>query len=228
LSEGQQNPLCARKSLVSYFWITTFSVFAAQYAANNLKIIIDNYGIRTGLTYMAVPFVFFLTLIRFSIGNILHIRSLENKGYSPYVWLGDFVVIFLESTVFLLLGIYTWGNDLRFLKLLAILCFIDAFWVLAMVTEYFLKKRPEPIPWAWGLLNIAGGLYLVATVYANLPMPFTSTASYGIFVAWFLISCFIDVILIDHYKLLHKLDSDVETVQKPQPRQTKLGNQQKV
>jgi hypothetical protein len=216
LSEEQQNPFCPRKSLVSYFWITTFSVFAAQYAANNLKNIIDTYGIRTGITYMAVPFVFFLTLIRFSIGNILHIRGLEKKGLSPYIWLGDFTVIFLESIIFLLLGIYSWGNDIRFLKLLMILCFIDALWIITMIPLYLKKKRPEPLPWAWALLNIVGGIYLVATIYAGLPVPFTNAASYGVFVLWFLISFICDVVLIDHYRLLHRFDSDIESVQQPQ------------
>jgi hypothetical protein len=221
LSEEQRNLFCARKSLVSYFWITTFSVFAAQYAANNLKTVIDSYGIRVGITYLALPFVFFLTLIRFSIGNILHIRSLEKKGISPYIWLSDFIVIFLESILFLLLGIYTWGNDLRFLKLLMILCFIDAFWIFTMTPQYIKKQRPEPLPWAWGILNITGGIYLVATIYTSLPIPFTNTASYGLFVLWFLSSFVIDVFLIDHYKLLHKLDSDVESIQTNRDNRTK-------
>lgn len=215
MSEDQQNLFCPRKSLVSYFWITTFSVFAAQYAADSLRKIIDIYGIRVGITYMAVPFVFYLTLIRFSIGNILHIRGLEKKGLSPRIWLCDFIVIFLECIIFLLLGIYSWGNDLRFLKLLMILCFIDAIWIFSMIPHYLKKKRPEPLPWAWGLLNIAGGIYLVATIYADLPIPFFSDTGYGIFVLWFFVSFVVDVVLIDHYRLLHRLDSDAEIVKKP-------------
>ena len=221
MSEHQLNPPCPRKSLVSYFWITTFSVFAAQYAADGLRKIIDIYGIRVGIGHMAIPFVFYLTLIRFSIGNILHIRGLEKKGLSPLIWLSDFSVIFLESIIFLLLGIYSWGNDLRFLRLLMILCFVDVVWILTMIPTYLKKKRPEPLPWAWGLLNVVGGIYLVATIYADLPVPFSSDIGYGVFVLWFFASFIIDVILIDHYRLLHALDSDLEIVKQPDKRKSR-------
>jgi len=39
--------------------------------------------------------------------------------------------------------------------------------------------------------------YLVATVYANLLVPFTSTLAYGLFVLLFSASFIIDVVLID-------------------------------
>jgi hypothetical protein len=197
---------CPRKSIVSYFWITTFAVFAAQYAADNVIKIINAYGIRGGLSYLGVPFIFYVTLLRFSIGNILHIRQLEKKGLSPYIWLYDFSVIFLESLIFLFLGACTWGNDIRFLKLLLILCFVDVFWIMSMIPHYVKKKRPEPLPWAWGLLNIAGAAYLAATIWCDLPIPLTGPYGHAFFVLWFLSSAIIDIILIDHYKLLKALD----------------------
>lgn len=133
-------------------------------------------------------------------------------------------MIFFESIAFLLLGIYTWGNDVRFLKLLMILCFVDAFWIFAMLPHYLKKQRPEPLPWAWGILNLAGGVYLVATIYAGLPISFASTASYAILVLWFFASFILDVVLIDHYRPLHKLDSEDENTKINLPKQTKLTN----
>ncbi|MDH5375212.1 MAG: hypothetical protein OEZ21_08385 [Candidatus Bathyarchaeota archaeon] len=75
-----------------------------------------------------------------------------------------------------------------------------------MIPYYVKKKRPEPLPWAWGLLNIAGAAYLAATIWCDLPV--SSTNQYGepIFVIWFLASFILDVILIDHYRLLHASD----------------------
>ena len=198
--------LCPRKSIVSYFWITTFSVFAAKYAADNIRIIVDQYGIRGSIPHLAIPFVFYLVLIRFSVGNILHIRSLEKKGLSPYIWFYDFLVIFLESSLFLMLGMYTLGYDVRFLKFLLILCFVDVFWVVTMMPHYIKKKRPEPLPWAWALINIVSAAYLGATIWCDLPTAFTSQYGQPVLVIWFFATFIIDVILIDHYGLLHALD----------------------
>jgi len=208
---GNDTPtsICSRKSVISYFWITTFAVFAANYGADNIRLIIDLHGIRGAVPYIAVPFVFFITLLRFSIGNILHIRNLEKKEVSSFVWLFDSVVIFFESLFFLLLGMYSWGNDLRFLKLLMVLCFLDALWVVTMISQYMngkLPERPKPLPWVWCLLNILSGLYLIATIWYDLPYPFPSDNGYIVFVLWFLVSAIIDVMLIDHYKLLRHLD----------------------
>lgn len=82
---SEPSPLCPRKSLISYFWITTFAVFAADYGVDNIKLIIDSHGFRGSIPYLVVPFIFFTTLLRFSIGNILHIHSLEKKGLSPKI-----------------------------------------------------------------------------------------------------------------------------------------------
>jgi len=49
---------------------------------------------------------------------------------------------------------------------------------------------------------------LISTIYANLPIPFTSTLSYGLLVGLFSIFFIVDVVLIDHHRLLHKFDSD--------------------
>lgn len=185
------------------------AVFAANYAADNVRLIVDLYGIRGSIIYLAVPFVFFATLLRFSVGNILHIRNLERKGLSPFAWLYDFVIIFLESLIFLLLGMYSWGNDLRFIKLLMLLCFLDALWIVTMIPHYVngqLPKRPKPLPWAWCLINILSGLYLVATIWYSFPYPFPSETGYVIFASWFLGAAIIDIVLIDHHNLLKHLD----------------------
>ena len=156
---------------------------------------------------MAIPAIFLITLLRFSIGNVLHIRRLETKGTSPKLWLYDFSVIFLESLILLLLGMYTWGNDLRFLKLFIILLFVDIFWVLTMIPHFLKKKRPEPLPWAWALLNLLGVVYLSLTVWANIPLPYTDPNGPVIFFVLFVLLAFADIYLADYYSLLKPLSS---------------------
>lgn len=171
------------------------------------------YGIRGSIPYLVVPFVFFITLFRFSIGNILHLRHLEQHIFNcekqrwvSFIWLYDFSVITIESLIFLLLGMYSWGNDLRFVKLLMFLCFLDGLWIVSMIPHCLNGKqttmRPKPLPWAWCLLNILGGIYLGATIWYGIPFPFPSDAGYIFFVLGFLGSAIIDIILFDHYKLL--------------------------
>lgn len=215
MSGRQAPPLSPSRSraLISYFWITTFAVAAAQYAMQNVKTIIDAHGLRGSVAYSGIPFVFFLTLFRFSVGNLLHIRSLEKNMCLPRVWGLDFGFIFSESLVLLLLGMYTVGSSLTFIELLLILCFVDVVWILFMLIDYVRDKRPKPIPWAWGLLNISAVGYLGLTAWLNLPIPLSDTRWQCIFVVWFFVSFIIDVFLIDHYRLLHG------TIQKPEARQ---------
>jgi len=164
------------------------------------------YGLKEGVAHLTIPSVFYLTLFRFSIGNILHIRALERKELSPRIWLYDFFVISIESLIFLLLGMYTWGNDLGFLKLLLILCFVDVFWIITMIPHHVKKQRPDPLPWAWGLLNIASAIYLTATIWVGLPFPFDSPRSSSLLFFWFLVAAIIDIVLVDHYGLLKTLE----------------------
>jgi hypothetical protein len=169
----------------------------------NVKTIIDTYGLKGAIVNLGLPFVFFLFLFRFSVGNLLHIRTLEKHDCLPRVWGIDFGFIFSESLILLLLGMFTLGRNLTFIELLLILCFVDVFWILFMLIDYACEKRPKPIPWAWGLLNIAAVGYLGVTAWLNLPIPLSDSRWQIMFVVWFFISFVIDVFLIDHYRLLH-------------------------
>jgi hypothetical protein len=102
------------------------------------------------------------------------------------------------------MGMFTFGNDIVFLKLFMVLCFLDVAWILAMLPDYVKKKRPEPLPWAWGLLNIVGAAYLGSAIWIHTPFSFTGEYGPPLFVVWFFASFIVDVLLIDQYKLLHK------------------------
>ena len=64
MASSNQDRIAFRRELVSYFWITTLAVFAANFGVDNLKQIIDVQGIFPLMSF-SVPFIFFVTLIRF-------------------------------------------------------------------------------------------------------------------------------------------------------------------
>jgi len=194
-----QDIKCPRKALVSYLWITIFAGFAGKYGADNIKTIIDSQGFFPLFSFV-VPTIFFITLIRFSIGNILHLRALEEKDSPSSIWVFDFLVILLESITFLLLGAYSYGNNLRFFLLLMVLFFIDFIWIATMPIQG--KNRPK-IPWSWGALNGFSALILVGIIisefYYKVAYSDTSEVVCFLFV-WFIFCAIIDLYL-DHYNL---------------------------
>jgi hypothetical protein len=173
---------------------------AAKYGVEKVKEILDSQGFFPVETF-GFPFIFFVTLLRFTIGNLLHIRKLEDADVSPYVWLSDFLIIFVETIILLLLGIYCYGNVLMFLILLMVLCFLDCFWILIMVFTHLKHLRPE-VPWKWGLLNLASGLFLFGIIFHNFPLDFRSWLGNVLVIVWFSMCGIIDILFIDHYKLL--------------------------
>lgn len=189
-----------RRSLISYFWITALSSLAADYGVKNVKEILDLQGFLPIETF-GYPFMFFVTLLRFTIGNLLHIRRLEKANVSSYIWLFDFTMIFIESLILILLGCYCYENILKFLILLMALCLLDCLWILSIGFMYLKGLRSE-VPWAWGLLNLASGLFLANIIFHILPLDFRSFLGSLVIIGWFTICAIIDLFLVDYYKLL--------------------------
>lgn len=199
MASSNQDRIAFRRELVSYFWITTLAVFAANFGVDNLKQIIDVQGIFPLMSF-SVPFIFFVTLIRFSVGNILHLRELELKNSPAYVWVLDFGVIFLESIILMLLGAYSYGSNFRFFELFLLLSFVDVIWIALM--EIKREKRPN-LPWSWLILNVISAAilsyFVFCTLYFKLAYFNDSRVICGLLI-WFTLCAIIDL-FIDHYKL---------------------------
>lgn len=121
--------------------------------------------------------VFFLTTMRFFVGDQLHLQSEEMQVASGFIWFFDLMVIVLQVTIIIFLGGLaslgaSYSSPIVFGLLIALYSF-DVSWI---VLQYLMGKLSDAwkrrfIPWRWGLLNtiliilmsiiyyVAGGFY---------------------------------------------------------------------
>jgi hypothetical protein len=151
--------------------------------------------------------VFFLTTMRFFIGAILHLVSDSLVKLAGGHWFFDFMTITLEMTVIVFLGGLTSveanrAAKLDFFVLLTALYAIDVIWIVAQWLLGKIRRRwSRPfIPAGWAYLN-TGLIAAMALTRLAYPDQFAlpAIAILGVLnVAAFVI----DVILIDHYRVL--------------------------
>lgn len=102
--------------------------------------------------------VFLVTLFRFLLGNVIHIRILESEDVGPYTWLFDVSVIALELLLFNIIGHFLIREDIiMFSNLLRILLGIDVLWIISIAIGYAKDKGKgvrKSVPWQWGVLNL--------------------------------------------------------------------------
>ncbi len=151
--------------------------------------------------------IFFLTSVRFFIGNQLHLISealLEMKGI---VWFYDLFWIILQSMILIFLGGLSTVQansdaQIGFVGLLMALCAVDVAWigsqwVLGKGLDGWQRRR---IPWAWAILNtllIAGIVILllcVDDVYSVVGLVWLGLLNVAAFAA--------DILLVNHHKLI--------------------------
>jgi hypothetical protein len=196
-------PDIKRRQIISYPLVTTLSGLALKNMMENVQKMMIDYGFSIPFEVFIFTIVFFATILRFFIGNILHLRSLEEHKTSSTIWLCDLLVITFESMLFILMSYFIYNRDVYFAPILAILCIVDALWVFSMFPHWRRHQRPE-MPWGWGMINLASFLFLFPMVFASLPVsPISSWGRYAI-LGWFLFFAFVDLGL-DYYKILRKI-----------------------
>lgn len=199
---GQKNE---RRNLVSTIFVVILIGLAYQEMVAPLRESVRAHGITLGTAILFV--VFFLTSMRFFVGNQLHLMSeglLKMKGE---VWFFDLMVIVLQTTILIFLGGVTSvqasrGGRLGFFDLLTALYLIDVLWILSQwVLGQTLKGwRRSFIPWAWCLLNAAliAGMVVVrltlGDLHADGALVWLALLNSVAFV--------VDVMLVDYYDLL--------------------------
>lgn len=121
-----------RRSLVSYF---IFSVVAGGGFIKGL----DSFYLMAGDFALCwdyfkrcwfIPSIFFITLLRFYVGNILHMKVNEDNPprSSAFPWVVDFSVIMTQFSLFYLMGA-SLNSIETFLRLLLFLCVLDVIWL---------------------------------------------------------------------------------------------------
>lgn len=153
-------------------------------------------------------FVFFVTLFRFLLGNIIHIRMLEDEAVGPYIWLFDLSVIALELLLFNIIGNFLIPKDISmFVTLLLILLGIDIFWVIVIAIGYAKGKGQgsrKSVPWQWCILNVVTVVLLVFQLKPTFCLNVTQVCGLIFFGALMFIMAVIDIVLVDVYGLLKK------------------------
>lgn len=151
--------------------------------------------------------VFFLTSMRFFMGNQLHLMSPNLVKMKGMVWFYDLIIIVLQTTVMIFLGGVSSVEVSRhakvgFVGLLIALYIIDIVWVLSQWFLGVLMKswRRHSIPWSWCILNSC--LVLAMLVMHFVQSDFYSTAGL-LFLGIVNTAAFVlDVVLIDYYDVI--------------------------
>jgi hypothetical protein len=194
-----------KRNLLSSVFITIMIGVAYQEMIPSVRdsIRLDGINLPTAILFA----IFFLTSIRFFIGNQLHLVNDGLMKMPGLVWLYDLIVIIFQCILFTFMaGVMTVAANqtarVSFFGFLIAIYAIDVVWIF---TQWLLglilpRWRRKFIPWAWGLLNTV----LVVAMFATdqlLKDPFSNTAlevMLGINVIGFLI----DVMLVDYFDVL--------------------------
>lgn len=194
-----------RRNFLSSIFVVLLIGLAYQELVTPIRESVRSSGITLGTAILF--FVFFLTSMRFFMGNQLHLMSedlLEMKGE---VWLYDLMAIIFQTTIMVFLGGVSSVEASRsakigFVELLIFLYAIDVLWILSQwgFGKVLKNWRRSFIPWAWGILNtllIIGTVLLILVVgdlYSKTGLICLAILNGTAFV--------IDVMLVDYYEVL--------------------------
>jgi hypothetical protein len=195
-----------RRNVLSSIFVVILIGLAYQEMVTPVRESVRANGITLGTSI--IFFIFFMTSMRFFIGNQLHLMSdglLKLKGR---VWFYDLLCIILQTTILVFLGGVSSVQASRsakigFVGLLIVLYSADVLWILSQwLLGIVFKKgwRRDFIPWGWFILNII----LVACM---LMLYFTGRDLYSDTLLIWLgilngVAFIVDVILVDYYDVL--------------------------
>jgi hypothetical protein len=194
-----------RRNFLSSIFVVILIGLAYQEMVAPIRESVRSSGVTLGTVILFS--VFFLTSMRFFMGNQLHLMSeglLKMKGE---VWFYDLMVIIFQTTTMVFLGGVSSVEASRsakigFVELLVALYAIDVLWILSQwgLGKVLKDWRRSFIPWAWGILNtvlIIGMVLLrlaVGDLYSNSGLIWLGILNGIAFV--------IDVMLVDYYDVL--------------------------
>jgi len=191
-----------KRNLLSSFFVTLLIGLAYQEMIAAVRASVRTFGLKADtLLLMAI---FFMTSMRFFVGNQLHLLSESLAAMPGLVWFYDLLVIIIQSVILIFLGGVSsaeinQGIHIGFVPLLIALYSIDVVWIASqyLLGKIFPSWRRRFIPWAWAVLNSV----LILGI-ALLRMFIRSLYSIPGIVALFvlnLVAFIVDVILIDYY-----------------------------
>ena len=193
-----------KRNLLSSFFVALLIGLAYQEMIPPVRESVRASGITLG-TFVLFS-IFFLTSMRFFIGNQLHLLSESLARMPGNVWLYDLMVIIAQSVAFIFLGGIcsleaNRSATIGFIEILIAIYVIDVIWIVSqwIIGKLKAKCKREFIPWAWGILNtvlvvLLVVLSIICDLYAGIGLICLFVLNLAAFV--------VDVILVDYYGAL--------------------------
>lgn len=195
-----------KRNLISSIFIAVLIGIGFQETVSPVRESFRASGFTLGTA--ALLTIFFLTSLRFFIGNQLHLMNERLTTLPGWIWFYDFAVVVLQCGILIFIAGNTSVKEnelarLDFITLLILLYVIDILWIGSQWLTGRIRqewKRPM-VPWAWCILNM--GLIASLTIiryfsgdsqYSDIAMVLFLLANVVAFV--------VDVILIDYYDLI--------------------------
>jgi len=203
--ENTKKQQIEKRNLLSSFFVTLLIALAYQEMITPVRESVRTSGF-TLETFLLMS-VFFLTTMRFFVGNQLHLLSESLVTMPGLVWFYDLMIIIIQSVVLTFLGGVSSVEANRqtpvdFVQILIILYVIDVAWIISqwILGKILPKWRRVFIPWAWGILNSI----LVICIQAFRFFVNDIYSTFGIVVLFVLnlIGFIVDVVLVDYYDAL--------------------------
>jgi|GEM_PF-2252914 len=194
-----------KRNLLSSFFITLLIALAYQEMITPVRESVRTSGMTLG-TFLLMT-IFFVTTMRFFVGNQLHLLSESLVKMPGLVWFYDLMVIIIQSVVLTFLGGVSSvevnrQTSVDFIQLLIILYVIDVAWIISqwILGKILPKWRRVFIPWAWAILNSILVICIVALGF----FVDDKYSTFGIIILFVLnlIGFIVDVVLVDYYDAL--------------------------
>lgn len=200
--ESPKKQQVEKRNLLSSFFVTLLIGLAYQEMIGPVRASVRASGIR--LDTFLIMSIFFMTSMRFFVGNQLHLLSESLASMPGLVWFYDLMVIIAQSVVLIFLGGLSSAEinhqvHVGFAQLLITLYFIDVVWIISqwLFGKIFLTWHRSFIPWDWAILNsvLIIGIILLQFFVKDL------YSGYGVVILFVLnlIAFIVDVILVDYY-----------------------------
>lgn len=194
-----------RRNFLSSIFVVILIGLAYQEMVAPVRESVRVSGITLGTVVLFT--IFFLTSMRFFMGNQLHLMSDSLVKMKGVVWFYDLMVIIFQTTIMVFLGGEASVEASRtaqigFVELLIALYAVDVLWI---ISQWVLGKtvkgwRRSFIPWAWGILN---SLLILSMILLSL---FVNDIYSNTGLIWLgilnIIGFIVDVLLVDYYDVL--------------------------
>lgn len=205
IRHGKDLSLREKRNIISSIFIAMLIGLAYAETFPPVRESVRTYGLTLGTIILF--FVFFLTSMRFFIGNQLHLLSETCVQMRGDMWLYDFLVITFQTLILCFLGSLSSVNinyqvQIDFVDLLIFLYAVDIAWIISqkVLGILFHSWKREFIPWAWAILNV---LLVISIVVLRLTVSDIYSNTGLIWLGILNVIAFIsDIMLIDHYDII--------------------------